>query len=453
MRIVIVGLGKVGKNLTKMLSESGYDIVAVDSDPATVEEVTNLDDVLALCGNGASLEIQREAGVPESDMLIACTSNDEVNILCCLTAKKIGIRHTIARVRKPEYAEHVRLLREELGLSLAINPEKAVAREIARILRFPNATKVESFSKRRLDFVEYRIEAGSKLDGSRLDGIYAKFRVRVLICAVLRNKECIIPSGDFVLQADDVIYVAASAKEMERFFDTACGVKQSVRNVMIAGASRIARYLTEELSEAGIAVRVVDLDEERCREFSETVPKALVIFGDATDSELLQEEDLAQMDAFVALTGLDETNILLSLYAKGQQVKKTIAKVNRPGFTEFVADSRLVDTVVSTGPVVAEMIARYIRAMQSSRGGGVAALHHVADGKAEALEFRVSAGCSFAGVPFKELRLKKNLLIGGIVRQSGNVIIPGGNDALQPGDDVIVVTTDKTLTDLEQILA
>lgn len=275
----------------------------------------------------------------------------------------------------------------------------------------------------------------------------------MLICAVLRGKECIIPAGDFVLRADDQIYVTSDTKDLEHFFRTFGFISGSAQNIMIIGASRMGRYLAEELTDAGRSVKVIDNDEERCREFSETVPKALVISGDATDSDLLHEEDIAQMDAFVALTGLDETNILLSLYAKEQSVKKTIAKVNRTSFSEFVTECRLIDTVVSTGSVVADMIAQYIRAMQSSRGGKVKALHHVAGGKAEALEFGVPAECSFIGKPFRTLRLKKNLLIGGIVRKNGKVIIPGGNDAVEAGDDVIVVTTDKTLTDLEEILA
>lgn len=452
MKIVIVGLGKVGKALTRQLSHDQHDIVVIDPHPDVVEEIGNIYDVRGVVGNGACYDVQAEAFEDGADLLIAATSSDEINIVSCLVAKKIGTRHTIARIRTPEYEKQLRFMRDELGLSMVINPEKATAREIARVLRFPNAIKLEQFSKQRIELAEYRLNAGNPLCGLQLADLYANLRVKILICAVARGREITIPSGDFVLKEGDKIYLTASPGSLEEFFRRLGLFKAKATNVMIVGASRIAYYLTNELRAMHAQVTVIDSNLSRCQELSEKLPNALIIHGDAADSELLDEEGIEEMDAFVALTGLDETNIILSMYASQYDRCKVVAKINRANFADLVAAKGVVDSVVATGSVTTEEILQYVRAMQNSFGSNVKTLHRIVDERVEALEFGVTDSLPFAGVPLKDLNLKKGILIAGIVRPNGEVIIPSGKDSMQAGDDVIVVTTKTDLSDLRDIV-
>ncbi|MGN0984168.1 MAG: Trk system potassium transporter TrkA [Gemmiger sp.] len=452
MKIVIVGLGKVGKALTKQLAKDQHDIVVIDPHSELVQNVGNIYDVRGVIGNGGCYDVQVQAFENGADLLIAATSSDEINILACLVAKKLGTRHTIARIRNPEYEKQLRFMREELGLSMIINPEKATAREIARVLRFPSAIKLEQFSKQRIELAEYRIGAGNPLHGLQLSDLYANLRVKILICAVARGKELIIPSGNFMLQEGDKVYLTATPKELERFFRKLSLFKSKARNVMIVGASRIAYYLAKELGVMGTKVTLIDSSMARCQEISEKLPDALVIRGDAADSDLLNEEGIADMDAFVALTGLDETNIILSMYASQYDNCKVVAKINRKNFADLVASKGVVDSVVSTGYVTTEGILQYVRAMQNSLGSNVKTLHRIVDERVEALEFGVTASFPFVGVPLKELRLRDGLLIAGIVHPNGETVIPSGKDVLRVGDDVIVVTTMPDLTDLRDIV-
>ena len=316
-----------------------------------VENIINVYDVMGVCGNGASYEVQKEAEVAHADLLIATTSSDEINILACLVAKKLGVQHTIARVRNPEYEKQLRFMREELGLSMAINPEKATAREIARVLRFPTAMKLESFSKGRLELVEYRLPETHRPAWDALSDLYRNFKVRVLICAVARQGETIIPSGDFELRAGDKIYLTSSPRELEQFFRHLGVFRDRASSVMIVGASKICYYLASELLEMGMSVKIIDQDEQRCMPMSERLPKALVIVGDGTDSELLQEEGIEQTDAFVAITGMDEANILMAMSAAKQSGDccKVVAKINRKSLVDLVSDESMIDSVVSTG--------------------------------------------------------------------------------------------------------
>ncbi|MDY4954170.1 MAG: Trk system potassium transporter TrkA, partial [Candidatus Onthomonas sp.] len=372
----------------------------------------------------------------------------------CLVAKKLGVEHTIARVRNPEYEAQLRFMREDLGLSMSINPEKAAAREIARVLRFPAAMKLESFSKGRLELVEYRLPEHSALDGMQLSDLYRNIRVRVLICAVARKGETIIPSGDFVLRSGDKVYLTASPEQLSQFFRHLGVFRNRASSVMIVGASKICYYLASELLEMGMSVKVIDQNEQRCVSMAEKLPRALVIVGDGTDSELLHEEGIEQTDAFVAITGIDEANILMSMSASKQSGSncKVIAKINRRSLVELVSAEHMIDSVVSAGSVTTELIVQYVRAMQSASGAKVKTLHRLVDGAVEALEFGVTADVPFIGVPLKDLTLKSGVLIAGIVRQSGRIVIPSGNDILNEHDDVIVVTTDTTLQDIHDII-
>ena len=453
MRIIIVGAGKVGVALTQQLSAE-HQVTVIDEHAQLIDNIINVYDVMGVCGNGASYGVQKEAETDKADLLIATTSSDEINILACLVAKKLGVEHTIARIRNPDYEVQLRFMREELGLTMSINPEKAAAREIARVLRFPTAMKLESFSKGRLELVEYRLPANSTLHGMRLSDLYKTVRVRVLICAVARGKETIIPSGDFQLQARDKIYLTSSPQQLEMFFRQLGVFRNRASSVMIVGASKICYYLASQLIEMGMSVKIIDQSEARCVQMGERLPKALVIVGDGTDSELLIEEGIEQTDAFVAITGIDEANILMSMCAAKQSGDcKVVAKINRRSLVDLVSDASMIDSVVSAGTVTTELIVQYVRAMQSASGARVKTLHRLVDGAVEALEFGVTEEVPFVGVPLKDLKLKSGILLAGIVRQNGRIVIPSGNDVLHVHDDVIVVTTDTTLQDIHDIIS
>ncbi|MEI3304795.1 MAG: Trk system potassium transporter TrkA [Dysosmobacter sp.] len=451
MKIIIVGVGKVGLALTKHLSRENK-VTIIDQNPQLVDNIINIYDVMGVCGNGASYDVQKEAEADKADLLIATASSDEINILTCLVAKKLGIPHTIARIRNPEYEKQLRFMREELGLSMSINPEKATAREIARVLRFPAAMKLESFSKGRLELVEYRLPENSALHGMQLSDLYRNIRVRVLICAVSRRDETYIPSGDFVLQAGDKIYLTAAPHELEHFFRHLGVFRGRASSVMIVGASKLCYYLASQLIDMGMSVKIVDQNRQRCVEIEERLPKALVIVGDGTDSELLQEEGIGQIDAFVAITGLDEANILMSMSAARQSRDcKVVAKINRRSLMELVSTEGMIDSVVSTGAVTTELILKYIRSMKNATGSQVKTLHRIVDEKVEALEFGIKENYSFVGVPLRDLRIKSGILVAGIVRRSGRIVIPTGDDVINQGDDVIVVATDTGIQDIRDI--
>jgi len=450
VKIVVVGDGKVGYTLTEQLSKEGHDLVVIDQNINALNNSANTLDVMAVQGNGASYSVQVQAGVPEADLLIAAASADEINILCCMVAKKLGVKHTIARVRNPEYAEQLVVMKEELGLSMSVNPEFAAAQEISRILGFPAATKIESFAKGRVELVEFKLEKGTPLHDLPLSSLYAKYQVKVLICAVQREGEVYIPTGDFVLREGDRIHITAAPAQIALFFKKIKASNHKIRTVMIVGGGKITFYLTRLLQAMGISVKVIESDLARCQNLSRVFPKAMIIQGDGTEKELLQEEGLAQMDAFVALTGSDEENIILSMYADSQKVGKVVTKINRMAFPEIL-DNTGIETVISPKYIIANQIIRYVRAMQNSVGSNVETLHKIVNNQAEALEFRVSDRFGFAGVPLKDLKLKSELLIATIIRQ-GKIIIPGGGDTIEVGDSVIVVTTNRYLKDLDDIL-
>ena len=453
MRIVVVGAGKVGRVLTEQLAAEKHDIVVIDQDPDLIESLVNIYDVRGVVGNGGCYDVQKDAFEDGADLLIATTSSDETNILACLVAKKLGTPHTIARIRNPEYEKQLHFMREELGLSMVVNPEKATAREIARVLRFPSAIKREQFCRQRFELVEYRVNEGNPLEGLQLSDLYRNIRVKILICAVARGQQTIIPTGATVLQKGDKIYLTASARELESFFRKLKIFKARANNIMIVGASRITYYLVKELQDIQKRVTVIDSNAGRCQAMSEKFPGVLVIHGDGADSELLSEERISEMDAFVPLTGLDETNIILAMYASQFPNCKVVAKINRPSFADLANQKGLVDSVVSTAAVTSETIARYVRAMQNSfDSDNIKTLHRLVGGRVEALEFNVGPGLPFIGVPLKDLNLREGLLVAGIVRQNGAPVIPSGADALQEGDDVVIVTTDTTLHALRDIV-
>lgn len=450
MKIIIVGDGKVGGTLAEQLSHEGHDITIIDNNAARRHPSSDTLDIMSVDGNGAIFSVQIEAGVDKADLLIAATSADELNLLCCLVAKKVGARHTIARVRNPEYAAELDLFREDLGLSMTVNPELACATEIARLLRFPTAIKVDTFARGRAELLKVELEPHSPLVGMALNTLGAQ-NFHILIAAVERGEDQVyIPGGDFVLQAGDRISVAARPADAVDFFKRIGILKAPIHNVMIIGGGRIAYYLARQLLESRINVKIIDQDHERCNQLAELLPQATIIHGDGTDQQLLSEEGLSQMDAFVSMTGIDEENILLSLYAKHHSHAKVITKINRISFLGIFGSTEL-GSVFSPRYIAAESIVRYVRGMQNSYGSKIETLYRIVNNRAEALEFRVGADSAVCDKPLMELQFRKNLLVCCINRH-GKILIPRGQDRIQPDDTVIIVTTNTGLSELDDIL-
>ncbi|MBQ9966555.1 MAG: Trk system potassium transporter TrkA, partial [Clostridia bacterium] len=407
-------------------------------------------DVIGVCGNGASYQVLLEADVPKADLLIACTSQDEINLLCCLVARKLGAKNTIARVRNPEYSDQLVFMRDELGLSMSINPERAAASEIFRILQFPSAIKIESFSNKRVEIAEIKLRDDSPLDGVYLRDLHKTFKGKALICAVQRDGAVAIPDGNFMLKAKDKISVIAPASDMLDFFSSFGTLLPAAKDVMIIGGGRISFYLSRMLIETGARVKIIDSNAERCAELSRALPKATIILGDGTDQDLLDEEGLEDMDAVLVLTGLDEENIILALYAQANCDGKVVTKVNRTSLAS-IAESTGLESIISPRMLTANIIVRYVRAMQNSFGSNVETLHRLAGGSVEALEFKVSNSFPALDTPLMDIKLKPNILIGCISR-GGKTIVPGGRDCISVGDRVIIITTNHNFDDLSEIL-
>lgn len=450
MQIIIVGCGNVGSTLTEQLSKEGHNITVIDRIAEKVERVANEHDVMGIVGNGASFSVQNEAGIEQADLLIAVTTSDELNLLCCLIAKKAGNCHTIARVRNPIYNKEIAYIKEELGLSMIINPEHAAALEISRLLKFPSAIKVDTFAKGRVELLKCKVEAGSPLCDCSLIDISANLRCEVLVCAVERGDEVYIPDGKFVLKENDIISIVAAPRKANEFFKKIGMATNRIRSVMVVGGGETSYYLTKMLLAMGMDVTIIEKDKDRCNELSELLPKALIIYGDGTERNILQEEGLEQMQAFVSWTNMDEENVMLSLFARHASKAKVVTKIHRIAYDEIISKMDL-GSVLYPKHVTAEYIISYIRAMQNSIGSNVETLYQLIEDKVEALEFYVERNSPVIGIPLKDLTLKPNLLICCINRR-GTIITPGGQDKIEAGDTVIVVTTNTGFQDLKDIL-
>lgn len=449
MKIVIIGAGKIGVTLADQLLHEGHEITVVDESQEALDAISTMD-VKTVAGNGITQETQVDAGVPEADLAIAVMSTDEENLLACLIAKKLGVGSTIARVRNPEYSSGIRLVKDDLGLSMALNPELASASEIARIMRAPSAIKIDTFSRGRVELHKVRLPEDSPLDGMKLMEL-GRVQSGVLICAVERGEhEVYIPSGTFALKVGDRISFVAKPKIAAKFFPK-LGIKTNpVKRVLLLGGGRISYYLAKQMLDFGASVKIIESNPETCDFLAEQLPEATVICGDATNEHLLAEEGIAKMDAVASLTGIDEENVLMSLYAKSVTDAKIITKINRTTFSHIIKSMDL-GSVFHPRYIAADHIVRFVRAMQNSLGSNVETLYKIVGNKAEALEFRATAKSAVCGIPLMELSLLPNLLIGAINR-GGKILTPGGRDTIEPGDTVIVVTSVTGLNDLDDIL-
>lgn len=451
LKIIIVGCGKVGATLVEHLTKEGHDIVVVDKSAERVQSLTDIYDVMGLVGNGASYSVQMEAGIETADLIIAVTDSDELNLLTCTVAKRVGNCAAIGRVRNPDYSEEVGYLQERLGLAMIINPELESANEIARILSLPAALSVNPFAHGQAEMIRIKIPNGSVLNGQTLAQLGRNLTQDILICAVERGKDIVIPGGNYTLHKGDIISFIASAKAAIEFLDKINIETDRVSDALLIGGGRSAYYLAKQLLEVGIDVKIIESRKERCEELSILLPGAIIINGDGTKEELLKEEELERTGAFVALTGMDEENILLTLHAKQISNAKVITKINRSNFHDVINGLDL-GSVIYPKYIVAEAMIAYVRALAASRdSSNIETLYHLFDHRAEAIEFRVNGESALTGKPLKDLHLKDNLLIA-CINRDGKIIIPGGNDWIQANDTVIIVTTYSGFDDIRDIL-
>lgn len=451
MDIIVAGCGKVGQAIAEQLNVKGNNITVIDIDARKINETVAKYDVMGVVGNGATHAIQQEAGIKNADLLIAVTGSDELNLLCCLIAKMAGNCQTIARVRSPEYSHEAPYLKEELGLAMVINPEYAAASEIARVLRFPSAIKIDTFAKGRIELLKFRLPEGSGLVNCTVKEITTKLHCDVLVCTIERDDDVFIANGDFVFEEKDIISIIATPRNANAFFKKINYKTNQVKNTIIAGGGEIAYYLCGLLQKSGINVKIIELNEERCEELNQQFPKAIIINGDASDEQLLLEEGLEDTESFVSLTNMDEENIMLSLFAQSKNAGKIVTKINRIEFDNVIKKLEL-DSIINPKNITAEYIVRYVRAMNNTIGSNVETLYSVIKGEVEAAEFIVKEQSALVGIPLSELKFKNDVLIAGIVRES-KAIIPRGSDTIEIGDAVVVVSKLLGFRDITDILA
>lgn len=449
MKIVIVGNGKLGSTLSEQLVQENHELTIIDTQSAVLEAALSSMDVRIVQGNGASYEIQMEAGVPKADLLLALTASDELNMLCCIVAKKLGAKYTIARVRNPEYSKQSQLLRDELGLSMVINPDRITAEEIVRNLRYSSAINLELFARGRTELIELKIGKQSPFAGKTLSQLGASTKPRFLICAVQRGGEVYIPTGNFRLEADDYIHVTATPENMLELFRYLDMPLHKFKNAMIIGGGRITIYLTRQLIEMGVHVTIIEKDEHRCQTLCEYLPKAMVINGDGTDIDLLQEEGIAHTDLLLALTGIDEQNIIISMYAQHAGKMRVMTKIDHIKFPDLLHLTG-IDSVISPVHTTATQIIRFVRATANSLESGIETLHKLVGGRVEAMEFIVRQPTEYLDKKLRDLPIKPDVLIPSVIR-GGISIIPNGDTTIQLHDHVVAVSKDSNMNDLRDI--
>lgn len=452
LKIIIVGCGKVGMTLVEQLIKEGHDITIIDKSAEKIQDIANMYDIMGIVGNGASYSVQMEANIAETDLIIAVTDSDELNLLCCTVAKRVGGCAAIARVRTPDYAKEAEYLRKQLGLAMIINPELETAKEAARILYLPSALEINSFAHGQAEMTKFSIPEGNCLDNTTIANLGRNIAKNVLICAVERDGEVYIPSGNFTLKAGDVLSFVSTRAMAKIFFEKIGFKTNQVKDAMIIGGGKTAYYLAAQLLHMGIGVKIIENDRKRCEELSDLLPKAVIINGDGTDEELLKEENIEYTEAFIPLTGIDEENILLTLYAKKVSGAKVITKINRITFKDVIASLNL-GSVVYPKYITSEAIIAYVRAKKDSMNkSNIETLYHMFDHRVEAIEFGVNQKSEVTNTPIMELSLKKNLLIS-FINRNGKIIIPSGHDSILVGDTVMIVTTHTGFDDITDILA
>lgn len=450
LNIIIVGCGVVGTALVEQLVLENHDITVVDTSPQKVQKITDMYDVMGVVGNGASFSVQKDAGIIDADLIIAVTDSDELNLLCCTVASRVGHCATIAKVRNPEYSHELNHIKDKLGLAMIVNPEYEASREIYKILCLPTALEVTSFAHGKADLVKIRIPHGNILDGMTLAQL-GKSTNDILICGVERDKQIYIPTGDFELKAGDMISFVAPAKKVSDFFKHIGFKTNKVKNTMIIGGGDAGYYLAKRLSDNGIDVCLIDKDKERCEEIATLLPKVVVINGNGVDEDLLTEEGIQSAESFVTLTGSDEENILLTVHAKQFSNAKLVTKINKIRFKDAI-NNLDIGSVIYPRYITSEAIIAYVRAKNASKGSNVETLYHLFDHRVEAVEFKIDKESKVTNTPIMKLKLKDNLLICFIFRR-GKVIIPSGQDCILPGDSVMIVTTHTGFNDISNILA
>ena len=451
MNIIIVGCGKVGlKLLEKLSQEKEHNITCIDIKYSTVQDAISQYDIMGVVGSGVSQDTLKEAGIESANLLIAVTGSDELNLLTCLVAKKLGSLRTIARVRRPEYSKEIPLLKEDLGLAMVINPEQAAANEIARVLRFPSAIQIDTFAKGRVEILKFRIPEGSVLNDIKIADLSSRLNCDILVCGVERGDDIRIPGGDFVLKSGDYISILSSISNEAYFFKKIGFKTNSVKDTIIVGGGATAYYLAQQLIQTGISVKIIEKDPERCDELCRALPKATIINGDGSESRVLLEEGIEYAESFVAMTNIDEENIMLTLFAKNKTNGKLVTKVNRIEYDDVVASLNL-DTVIYPKDITAEYIVRFVRARTNSPSSHIETMHLILDGKAEALEFRIKENSPVTGTTIEKLNLKDNILIA-CINRGGKIITPRGHDEIMQNDTVIVVTTHSGFNSINDIL-
>lgn len=454
LKIIIVGCGKVGQTLVEHLIKEGHDITLIDNDAQTIQELTNLYDVMGIVGNGASYSVQMEAGIENTDLIIAVTDSDELNLLCCTVAKRVGGCSAIARVRTPDYSQESGYLREKLGLAMILNPELEAAREAARILYLPTALEVSTFAHGQAEMIKIKVPEGNQLDGMTIvelgRALGKNIADNVLINAVERERDIHIPSGNFRIQKGDLISFVSSRVVAKTFLEKIGFKTHAVKNTMIIGGGRSAYYLATLLLHMGISVKIIERDQKRCEELSILLPKAIIINGDGTNEELLKEEGIEYAEAFVPLTGIDEENIMLTLHVKNISQAKVITKINRITFNDVI-DGLDLGSVIYPKFIASEAIIAYVRAKKNSMNSNIETLYHMFDSRVEAIEFRVEKESNVTNIPLMNLNLKKGLLIS-FINRNGSIIIPSGQDSIQVGDTVMIVTTHTGFNTIQDIL-
>ena len=451
LKIIIVGCGKVGSTLVEILSKESNDITIIDKDAKSFETLINTFDIMGIEGNGASFKTQEEAGIKNADLMIAVTGSDELNLLCCTVAKQVGGCATIARVRTPEYSREIQYLTDQLGLAMIINPEFEVAKEISRILCMPSALEVSSFAHGQAELIKFKIAEDSKLNQVRICDLSSIINTKILICAIERDDKVFIPSGNDRILSDDIISFVSPRRNVKDFFSQ-IGVRSSkVKDVMIIGGGKAAYYLSNILLNMGMSVKIIETDKKRCEELSILLPKAIIINGDGTNEELLKEEGIEKASSFIPLTGIDEENIILTLYAKQASKAKVITKINRINFRGVISKLDL-GSIVYPRYITSEAIIAYVRAKKASINSNIETLYHMYDGRVEAIEFQIGHSSAVTGKPLRELKLRDHLMVS-FINRNGRIIFPSGNDTIEVGDTVMIVTTHTGFNDVVDILA